>query len=129
MSLEFEAEVLFVVGKDPVGVRELSRIMRRRTQAVVSAIRRMSAAGLVDVRPEGARRRGRPRLVVSATPLGDDYLESFRRLRLKPLRGTRNDLARAKRDAEYVNRLIARGREPYDAFRELNDLVRAGGDA
>ena len=129
MSLEFEAEVLFVVRKDPVGVRELSRIMRRRTQAVVSAIRGMSAAGLVDVRPEEARGRGRPRLVVSATSLGDDYLESFRRLRLKPLRGTRNDLARAKRDAEYVNRLIARGREPYDAFRELNDLVRAGGDA
>jgi DNA-binding MarR family transcriptional regulator len=129
MSLEVEVEVLFIVKKDPVGVRELSRIMRRRTQAVVSAIRRMSAAGLVDVRPEETRRRGRPRLVVSATPLGDDYLDAYNRLRTKPLRSNRNDLAKAKRDAEYVNRLITRGKEPYDAFLELNDLVRDRGDS
>jgi len=129
MSIEVEAQVLFIVKKDPVGVRELSKIMRRRTQAVVSTIRRMSAAGLVDVRPEETRRRGRPRQVISATMLGDDYLEAFRRLKIKPLRGTRNDLAKAKRDAEYVNRLIVRGKEPYDAFLELNSLVRVRGDA
>ena len=129
MSLEVEAQVLFIVKKDPVGVRELSRIMRRRTQAVVSTIKRMSAAGLVDVRPEETRRRGRPRQVISATMLGDDYLEAYKRLRLKPLRSNRNDLAKAKRDAEYVNRLIVRGKEPYDVFLELNSLVRTRGDA
>ena len=129
MSIEVEAQVLFIVKKDPVGVRELSKIMRRRTQAVVSTIRRMSAAGLVDVRPEETRRRGRPRQVISATMLGDDYLEAFKRLRIKPLRSNRNDLAKAKRDAEYVNRLVARGKEPYDAFLELNSLVRDNGDA
>jgi len=128
MSLEVEAQVLFIVKKDPVGVRELSKIMRRRTQAVVSTIKRMSASGLVDVRPEETRRRGRPRQVISVTLLGDDYLEAFNRLRLKPLRSNRNDLAKAKRDAEYVNRLVIRGREPYDAFLELNSLVRARGD-
>jgi len=129
MSLEVEAQVLFIVKKDPVGVRELSKIMRRRTQAVVSTIKRMSAAGLVDVRPEETRRRGRPRQVINATMLGDDYLEAFKRLKLKPLRSNRNDLAKAKRDAEYVNRLVARGKEPYDAFLELNGLVRTRGDA
>jgi DNA-binding MarR family transcriptional regulator len=129
MSIEVEAQVLFIVKKDPVGVRELSKIMRRRTQAVVSMIRRMSAAGLVDVRPEETRRRGRPRQVISATVLGDDYLEAFKRLKIKPLRSNRNDLAKAKRDAEYVNRLIVRGKEPYDAFLELNGLVRVRGDA
>jgi len=129
MSIEVEAQVLFIVKKDPVGVRELSKIMRRRTQAVVSMIRRMSAAGLVDVRPEETRRRGRPRQVISATMLGDDYLEAFKRLKIKPLRSNRNDLAKAKRDAEYVNRLIVRGKEPYDAFLELNGLVRVRGDA
>jgi len=129
MSLEVDAQVLFIVKKDPVGVRELSRIMRRRTQAVVSTIKRMSAAGLVDVRPEETRRRGRPRLVISATLLGDDYLEAFKMLKIKRLRSNKNDLAKAKRDAEYVNRLIARGKEPYDVFLELNGLVRVRGDA
>lgn len=129
MSLEVDAEVLFIAKKDPVGVRELSRIMRRRTQAVVSAIRRMSAAGLVDVNPEETRRRGRPRRLVSVTPLGEDYLEAYKRLKIKPLRSNRNDMAKAERDADYVNRLVIRGKEPYDAFLELNDLVRAGEDS
>ena len=129
MSLEVEAQVLSIVRRHPAGVREISSIMRRRTQSVVSTIRRMKAAGLVDVRPEERRRRGRPRQVVRATVLGDDYLEAYHRLRAKPLRSSANDLARAKRDAEYVNRLVARGRDPYGAFLELNRLVRAGGDS
>ena len=129
MSLEVEAQVLSIVKKHPVGVRELSKIMRRRTQTVVSTIKMMNAAGLVDVRSEETRRRGRPRQIVRATMLGDDYLEAYTKLRIKPLRSNRNDLAKAKRDAEYVNRLIARGREPYDAFLELNSLVRTRGDA
>lgn len=129
MSLEVEVQVLSIVKKYPVGVRELSKIMRRRTQTVVSTIKMMNAAGLVDVRPEETRRRGRPRQIVKATMLGDDYLEAYNRLRIKPLRSNRNDLEKAKRDAEYVNRLVARGIEPYDAFLELNNLVRVRGDA
>jgi len=129
MSLEVEVQVLSIVKKYPVGVRELSKIMRRRTQTVVSTIKMMNAAGLVDVRPEETRRRGRPRQIVKATMLGDDYLEAYNRLRIKPLRSNRNDLEKAKRDAEYVNRLVARGIEPYDAFLELNSLVRVRGDA
>lgn len=129
MSLEVEAQVLSIVKKYPVGVRELSKIMRRRTQTVVSTIKMMNAAGLVDVRPEETRRRGRPRKIVKATMLGDDYLEAYNRLRIMPLRSNRNDLVKAKRDAEYVNRLVARGIEPYDAFLELNSLVRVRGDA
>ena len=129
MSLEVEVQVLSIVKKYPVGVRELSKIMRRRTQTVVSTIKMMNAAGLVDVRPEETRRRGRPRQIVKATMLGDDYLEAYNRLRIKPLRSNRNDLEKAKRDAEYVNRLVARGKVPYDAFLELNNLVRVRGDA
>ena len=129
MSLEVEVQVLSIVKKYPVGVRELSKIMRRRTQTVVSTIKMMNAAGLVDVRPEETRRRGRPRQIVKITMLGDDYLEAYNRLRIKPLRSNRNDLEKAKRDAEYVNRLVARGKVPYDAFLELNNLVRVRGDA
>jgi len=129
MSLEVEAQVLSIVKKYPVGVRELSKIMRRRTQTVVSTIKMMNAAGLVDVRPEETRRRGRPRQIVKATMLGDDYLEAYNKLRIMPMRSNRNDLVKARRDAEYVNRLVARGIEPYDAFLELNSLVRVRGDA
>jgi len=118
-------QILYTVKKHPSGVRELSKIIRKRTQTVVSTIKRMNAAGLVDVEPEETSRRGRPRQVITATTLGEDYLETYNKLMIKPLRGNRNDLMKAKRDAEYVNRLMERGKKPYAAFLELNNLVRA----
>lgn len=125
MSLEVEIQILSTVKNHHAGVREISKMIRKRTQTVVSTIKKMNAAGLVKVEPEETNRRGRPRQIVKATKLGEDYLEAYNRLRLKPLRGTKNDLLKAKRDAEYVNRLVERGRDPYEAFLELNTLVRA----
>jgi len=124
MSLEVETQILSIVKKHPAGVRELSRIMRKRTQTVVSTIKRMNAAGLVELKPEKTHSKGRPRLIISATALGDDYLDTYRRLLSKPLRSSRNDLLKANRDAEYVDRLISRGKDPYEAFLELNTVVR-----
>jgi DNA-binding MarR family transcriptional regulator len=129
MSVEVEAQILSIVRKHPVGVRELSKIMRRRIQTVVSTIKSMNAAGLVDVKPEESHGRGRPRQLISVTTLGDDYLETYERLKIKRLRSNKNDLAKAKRDAEYVNRLVKRGKKPHEAFLELNRLVRSRGDA
>ncbi len=128
MSLEAESKLLSIVSERPLGVRELAKAMRKRTQTVVSLIKNMETSGLVDVRPEKGERRGRPRKVVSITVLGEDYLETFEELRVKPLRSSRNDLVRAKREAEYVNRLIARGVDPRRAFLELNSIVRGSRD-
>jgi DNA-binding PadR family transcriptional regulator len=124
LSVEAEAQLLSVVEERPQGVRDLSKAMRRRTQAVVSLIKRMEAGGLVEVTLERGDGRGRPARLVSASILGESYLEAFRRLRRMPLKSSRNDLLRARADAEYVNRLIARGRDPYHAFLELNVIVR-----
>ncbi len=123
MSVEAEAQLLSAVEERPLGVRELSRVMRRRTQAVVSLIKRMEDGGLVEVTLERGDGRGRPARLVSASVLGEGFLEAFHRLRRMPLKSSRNDLLRARADAEYVNRLIARGRDPYQAFLELNRIV------
>lgn len=128
MSVEVEAQLLSAVKERPLGVRELSKAMRRRTQAVVSLIKRMEAGGLVEVTLERGDGRGRPARIVSTTILGEGYLEAFHRLRRMPLMSSRNDLIRARADAEYVNRLIARGRDPYRAFLELNGIVGDRGD-
>jgi DNA-binding PadR family transcriptional regulator len=125
MSLEVEIQILSTVKNNHAGVRDISKMIRKRTQTVVSTIKKMNAAGLVEVESEETNRRGRPRQIVKATTLGEDYLEAYQQLRLKPLRGTKNDLLKAKRDAEYVNRLVEQGKDPYEAFLELNTLVRA----
>ena len=128
MSVEVEAQLLSAVKERPLGVRDLSRAMRKRTQAVVSLIKRMEAGGLVEVTLERGDGRGRPARLVSTTILGEGYLEAFHRLRRMPLKSSKNDLLRARADAEYVNRLFARGRDPYQAFLELNRIVGDSGD-
>ena len=129
MSVEDESSLLSIVREGPLGVRELAKKMRRKTQSVVSLIKKMVASGLVEMRPERTSRRGRPRQVISMTALGEDYLKTFNELRIKPLRSSKSDLMRAKRDAEYVNRLIDRGKDPYKAFIELNSIVRDSRDS
>lgn len=124
MTLEAEFQALDIIKRRVLGVRELAERMQMRTQTVVSMVGRMTSMGLVEVRAERTDRRGRPRKRVSITILGMDYLNTFNELKLKPLRSSRNDLMRARKDAEYVNRLVARGRDPYQAFLELNSLVR-----
>ena len=128
MSVDVNAQLLSSVEERPLGVRELSRVMRKRIQVVVSMIKRMETEGLVEVTLERGDGRGRPARLISSTVLGEDYLEAFHRLKRMPLMSSRNDLLTAKADAETVNRLIARGRDPYRAFMELNRIVRNRGD-
>jgi len=40
-----------------------------------------------------------------------------------PILSSKEDMDKAKRDAKYVNRLIARGKDPYEAFLELQKLA------
>lgn len=124
MSLENEILLLNAIKERPLGVRELVEVMQKRTQMVVTLIRKMESNGLVEGKTRNTAQRGRPTQLVSITILGESFLESFNKLKNMPLKSSKNDLARAKKDAEYVNRLISRGVDPIKAFLELNSLIR-----
>jgi DNA-binding PadR family transcriptional regulator len=129
MSIEIRAQLLDTIRKERLGIRETAKRFRKRPQAIISLIKEMENEGLLETYSDETRSRGRPKKMLKQTVLGEDYLETFRRLKLKTLRANRNDLLKAKKDAEYVNRLIVRGKNPYQAFTELNDLVRASRDS
>jgi DNA-binding PadR family transcriptional regulator len=129
MSIEIRAQLLDTIRKERLGIRETAKRFRKRPQAIISLIKEMENEGLLETYSDETRSRGRPKKMLKQTALGEDYLETFRRLKLKTLRANRNDLLKAKKDAEYVNRLIVRGKNPYQAFTELNDLVRASRDS
>lgn len=129
MSIEIRAQLLDTIRKERLGIREIAKRFRKRPQAIISLIKEMENEGLLETYSDETRSRGRPKKMLKQTALGEDYLETFRRLKLKTLRANRNDLLKAKKDAEYVNRLIVRGKNPYQAFTELNDLVRASRDS
>lgn len=129
MSVEIKAQLLGTIQKEPLGVREMAQRFRKRPETIISLLREMEDEGLLEMSSRRTRKKGRPKRMLKPTALGEEYLETFRRLMMKTLRTNRNDLMKAKRDAEYVNRLIARGKDPYRAFMELNDLVRASRNA
>lgn len=123
MSFELIAELLNAVKSKDGGVRELASELRRRTDTVVSLIKVMEEQGLLKRETRKPNARGRPRILVKPTTLGEDYLAAYTKLDLKILRSKRADLVQAARDGEYASRLESRGLSVFDLFLELNSIV------
>lgn len=122
MSLS-KVEVLKAAKTQPIGIRALAKELRRRPETVISLVKEMEEQGLLEREMEKRGIRGKPRHLIKSTVLGEDYLASYEALELKPLRSRRADLVRAIRDAEYAERLVARGLSPFHLLLELNSLV------
>jgi len=124
MDAEMTAEVLKVVER-PRSVSELVASLNRRSEAVVRAIAEMEELGLLERRAKKGSGRGRPRMLVSATDLGRQYLAARSRLEGIPLKATRAGFKRAVEEARYAARLRERGLDPFALFMELNEYVRS----
>jgi len=123
MSLDSKAQMLEAVVSGPQGVRELIRKLRWRPLRVTYVLKEMRDEGLIELRQAKPSSRGRPKMNIVCTTLGLDFLETYRRLKTKPLRARKEDLERAARDALYAERLAANQRSPFKLFLELNAIV------
>jgi len=124
MSLEQEALILEVVESASCGIRDLAKTLKWRTSTVVSLSKKMNEERLIEFRTIKHDNRGRPKKTMAITPLGLDFLETYRKLETKPLRARKQDLEHAVKDALYTQRLINRGHSPFKTFMELNTIVR-----
>ena len=125
MSYDAKAELLKALTPPPRSVREFAGRLHYRIEAVVSLIREMEDQGLLKVTTEAGAQRGRPRHLIRATSLGEDYLAAYEALGLKLLRSRKADLRQAERNGEYAARLVSRGVSPFKLFLELNSIVGA----
>jgi len=125
LALDERARVLGLVASASCGVRDVIRLLGWKASRVVSLLARMENEGLVEMRREVSSGRGRPKKTIVPTGLGLEFLEAYRRVEAKPLRGRKTDLERAKRDALYVERLVASGHSAFGLFMELNTIVRS----
>lgn len=123
MSYEVKAQLLKYINPQPRGVRELAKKLHRRPKNVISLVKEMETEGLIEIKKENRKVRGRPKKLITSTLLGEDFLNTYKELELKPLRSNKNDLIKATKDAFYVNRLVARGKSPHKLFLELNSIV------
>ncbi len=124
MSLDMKGQVLEAACSATCGVRDLVHLMKWKTSSVVNLLKVMSNESLIDLQPLQQPKRGRPKTVVVCTPLGLEFLEKYRRLKMMPLKARKEDLARAVKDAEFARRLVERGQLPFKVFMELNTIAR-----
>jgi len=126
MSLDRRAQMLEALLPAMRGVREVAEELRWAPSRVVDLLRKMEDEGLVfELQNNGARssKRGRPKRIVACTSLGSKFLETYRRLKMQPLRARKEDLEHAVRDALYTERLVAEGHSPFKLFLELNRVA------
>jgi DNA-binding PadR family transcriptional regulator len=123
MSSDQRAQILEAAVSSASGVRDLTKKLKWKTSNVVSLLKKMSEERLIEFKQAAGSKRGRPRKIVTCTPLGFEFLETYRKLRIKPLRARKEDLDHAAKDAAYASRLVANGHSPFQIFMELNTIA------
>ena len=123
MDLEVRAEVLQAIEQGTYGTREVLEEVKHRNSDLISLMKEMEEEGLVKSHHLRTGNRGRPKKTLKPTDLGLDFLETYRRLKMKPLRARKEDLKQAVEDAQYTQRMIDYGHHPLQLFKELNDFA------
>jgi DNA-binding PadR family transcriptional regulator len=129
MFMDQRARVLETVLPGERGIREVIKELGWAPSRIVDLFRKMEDEGLIiwmensDMRSSMRARRGRPKKIMMCTSLGIEFLETYEKLEMKPLRARKEDLEQATRDAQYTERLVTAGHSPFQLFMELNDIV------
>jgi len=124
MSLDQRAQILTATTSANYGVRDLVQTLKWKTANVVSLLKKMNQEQLVEFQQAPQSKRGRPKKRVACTPLGFEFLATYSKLKMTPLKARKKDLEHAARDAAYASRLVASGHSPFQIFMELNIIAR-----
>ncbi len=122
-DLDERAQLLDAISSTRTGVKDLISVLNWRPSRVIALLQLMHQERLVDFQSAPSEKRGRPKKILFATPLGLEFLQVYRDLQTKPLRARREDLIHAAEDAQYVQRLLEYGHSPFRLFTELNTIV------
>ena len=124
MSLDQKAKILEAAASNSYGVKEIiQKVQGTRASHIISLVNEMNQEKLVELKQVPRSKQGRPKKCITLTPLGYDFLETYRKLKAKPLKSRKQDLERSKKDAYYTERLVAAGHSPFQLFMELNTLA------
>ncbi len=93
-------------------------------EKVIKTLDDLRSAGLVQIRTEKRKKKGRPRRLVITTPLGQQFLAQYERLLNLPLKSKESDIKKALHQAELAQRLMDHGISTYARFQELNEIAR-----
>jgi len=124
MSLDQRAQILTNIASTSYGVRDLAQALKWKTSNVVSLLKKMNEEQLIKLQQVPHSKRGRPKKSITCTPLGFEFIATYKKLKMTPLKARKKDLERAAKDAAYTSRLVANGHSPFKIFMELNMIAR-----
>ena len=123
MSLDKRAQILTAITSTTYCVRDLAQALKWKTSNVVSLLKKMNEEQLITLQQVAHSKRGRPKKSVTCTPLGFEFLEAYKKLKMTPLKARKEDLNHAAKDAAFANKLVANGHSPFQIFMELNMIA------
>jgi DNA-binding PadR family transcriptional regulator len=94
-----------------------------KTSNITSLLKKMEEEQLISTKSAKKNKKGRPKKRVIPTPLGHEFLETYKKLNLNIIKSRKTDLHHAAKDAKYAERLAETGHSPFQIFLELNTIA------
>lgn len=121
-QIDRELSLLSAANESPLNIVELRRVLRWRTESLQRYVQSLTDQGLLRVKKDSSG-RGRPRNIVTTTPLGVYFLRKISELDRLRLKLTDADIRKTMRQANRTQELAELGRSPYETFWELTELA------
>ena len=122
MQAEHAARVLSLCRQVALSVSQLASEVGGNHEQVIELMKELRSRGLLR-RTVEKRRHGRPAHLLRTTPLGEAFVEDYKRLMHMRLLCNPNDIQKALRQAELTQRLSEQV-SVYARFQEVNELTR-----
>ena len=117
-------KILSICSDSALSVSEIVLETGGNHEKTIKVLNDLRSGALVETQKEKEQGRGRPKHLVTTTPLGRRFIADYQRLLNLPLKSREPDIKKALHQAELTQKLIASGISPYARFQELNELAR-----
>jgi DNA-binding PadR family transcriptional regulator len=117
-----EMRLLELCSKRQLGIREVLSILGGSHTGKMRLIKELERYGVLELNqsPSG---RGRPKKLVTVSPLGVMLLENLRAINGLMIKMNDNDIRSALEQSRLRNRIVDSGIDPYERFIELNEIA------
>jgi predicted transcriptional regulator len=116
--------ILSLCNGTTLSVCQIVRKTKGNHEKTIEVLNELYSRSLVQLRIEKGEGRGRPKHLVTTTPLGQQFLNEYKRLLNLRLQSRDPDIKKALYQAELARRFGDQGISAYARFQEINKLAR-----
>ena len=119
---DYEINLLEICSERQFGMREMLRTLGGSHTTNMQRIRELETAGVLEF-IYAMNGRGRPKKIVTISPLGLAMLDKLRSVNAMMIKINKNDVRNVKEQLRLRKKIIESGIDPYEKFLEMNDVA------